>query len=130
MSFEAEILSKPDHLLVVPRGEFDLDGGRRFFSDLLREARATGHSRILVDNRQLARPLAATEKALLALSLEGPYLEYLDRGGSPLRAAFLVLEDWLLPFRPLADHLNTIGLETETFSDAAASSAWLGVALR
>jgi hypothetical protein len=127
MTYEPEIIFKRDHLLVVSRGEFDLDAGSRLFSDLLREARATGLSRILVDNRLLASPLAATEKAVLGVSLEGAYLDYLSQGGPSLRVAFLVLENWLFPYRPLADHLNSIGLEAETFSDPEAMNEWLGV---
>ena len=127
MAYEPEISAKRDHLLVISHGEFDLAGGRRLFAELLREAHATGLSRILIDNRLLAKPLAATEKALLGLSLEGPYLDYLDRGGPPLRAAFLVLDGWLMPFRPLVDQLNAVGLEAQTFSDVAAMSEWLAI---
>lgn len=127
MAYEPEIVAKPDHLLVLSHGEFDVEGGSRLFGDLLVAVRETGLSRIVVDNHGLERRVAATEKALLGFSVEGPYLNHLAAGGPPIRMAFLVPQNWLLPFRPLADHLNSIGLDTETFSDPDAMSEWLGV---
>lgn len=58
MAYEPEIIIDRDHLVVISRGEFDIDGGGRRSADLIREARASGLSWILADNRQLARPLA------------------------------------------------------------------------
>ncbi len=127
MPLHAEIEVRPDHLRVVTTGEFELGQGVGVFAEVVRRAAEHGLDRVLVDNRQARRPLGATEKALFGASIEDRYQAYLDGGGAPLRIAFLVPEDWLMPFRPLAETLSAVGLATETFSDPKALCEWLGV---
>jgi hypothetical protein len=129
MSFEAEITPLQDHLLVVSRGSFDVEYARAVFADVVRRADEAGLDRILVDNRRLERPLAATEKVLLSVSVERTYRDHLDAGGRPLRVAILVPRAWLLPYRPFADGLNAMGFEAATFCEPAEVEAWLEVAL-
>jgi hypothetical protein len=127
MLYHAEISARPDHLLIVSRGEFDVERGRALFTELIVRAKATDLVRIVADNRQLERPLASTEKVLFGASVESLYREYLLEGGRPLRVAFLVPEAWLLPYRPLADGLNSMGFEAESFADPERLAEWLGV---
>jgi hypothetical protein len=127
MAYEPEIIERADHLRVVSRGDLEVDGGRLLFDALIQRVGRTGVTRILVDNRQARAPMAATEKAMLGIGVEEPYRRHLAAGGEPLRAAFLVPSDWLLPFRPLADLLNGMGLETATFSDENELRDWLGI---
>lgn len=125
MVYEPEIIAESDRLVVLSRGELDIEGGTRLFDELIRRAGETGLSRILIDNRELGKPLAATEKVILGFHLEGPYLDHLSRGGSPLRVAFLLPAEFFMPLRPLSDHLNSIGLAAEAFSDPHAANRWL-----
>ncbi len=123
LSFSIEAI---DGVVVVRgSGEFNIEDATKGFIELFTVARLADSSRILLDNRKLARGLFATEKNMFALELEKAYRSHLEFSGMPIKIALITQSERFHAYRPFEAMLNLAGIEAKTFDQPAELASWL-----
>jgi hypothetical protein len=111
---------RPDHLLVLAAGDFDLQQARAGLGEALRESQARGITRILVDGRGITTQVSIADRYDIATQL-ATYAQ------GRLRIAIVAGEDNMFT-KTLEDTARNRGVNLVTTDSMRTAREYLGLA--
>lgn len=116
MKFEASFHEGEGYLRATGRGDFDLATIRQKMQRVREEAERTGHTRILIDTREMTRIKSDMDRYLLGVDIARILC-------SPLKVAILVMPSQITGFTE--DTAVNRGAHIRILSDYDAALQWL-----
>jgi hypothetical protein len=127
MGMNVQLVQHNEYLAILVSGTYTTDEAVARFANVLAACELTGLGKVLIDFRQMAGALAATEKIIYGFQISDQYREYSARTNQVIKLAYLGSPPAVSTYEPGLEVAVQSALPVALFTDESKAYEWLGV---
>jgi hypothetical protein len=127
MPLSIDFVECEEHTEMIVSGSYELHDAVSKFALAISKCEMTGKSLVLVDSRAMTGRPMATEQIIYAHGIIEQYQQHLEKGGQPLRIAFLRDSSRPIDYEPGLEISRQNRIPFELFTKRQDALSWLGV---